>query len=384
MKNLKNFLYKNKLTCCVLTICFILFLVAYFFVRPESSETILSGDYAQYENGTVIQVLSDTTIKDEIAENADRGEQMLLVEVTSGQYKGEILQVYNFVGPLYGVALQPGDSCTMTVNTYESGDVTATVYEYNRTIPIIIVISLFFITTILVGGKSGIKSLLGLVITILTIFFILFPALMKGAPTILTTTLVCAYVALVSLIIIGGIQKKTICAFLGTTSGMLLALFFAIFAQWLLKISGLRMADVEPLLQLRQTGTPIGLKGLLSAGVIISALGAVMDVAMSISSSLQEVHDANPSLNEKDLWKSGMNIGRDMVGTMTNTLILAFLGSGLVLILYIYSLGLSKYQFLSSSYLAIEVISGISSSIGVILSVPLTAIISAYAYGKKK
>ncbi len=384
MKNLKNFLYKNKLTCCVLTICFILFLVAYFFVRPESSETILSGDYAQYENGTVIQVLSDTTIKDEIAENADRGEQMLLVEVTSGQYKGEILQVYNFVGPLYGVALQPGDSCTMTVNTYESGDVTATVYEYNRTIPIIIVISLFFITTILVGGKGGIKSLLGLVITILTIFFILFPALMKGAPTILTTTLVCAYVALVSLVIIGGIQKKTICAFLGTTSGMLLALFFAIFAQWLLKISGLRMADVEPLLQLRQTGTPIGLKGLLSAGVIISALGAVMDVAMSISSSLQEVHDANPSLNEKDLWKSGMNIGRDMVGTMTNTLILAFLGSGLVLILYIYSLGLSKYQFLSSSYLAIEVISGISSSIGVILSVPLTAIISAYAYGKKK
>ena len=112
-------------------------------------------------------------------------------------------------------------------------------------------------------------------------------------------------------------------------------------------------------------------------GVVISALGAVMDVTMGIASSLSEVHDANPGLTRRELFRSGMNIGRDMVGTMTNTLILAFLGSGFTLILYLYSLGLAPHQLLSSAYLSIEVVSGISSSIGVILSIPLTALVSA-------
>ena len=108
-----------------------------------------------------------------------------------------------------------------------------------------------------------------------------------------------------------------------------------------------------------------------------------MDVTMGISSSLFEVSAANPQLGQKELFRSGMNIGRDMVGTMTNTLILAFLGSSFVLILYLYSIGLSTHQLLSSAYLSIEVISGISSSIGVILSIPITAFITAKALAKK-
>jgi uncharacterized membrane protein len=155
-------------------------------------------------------------------------------------------------------------------------------------------------------------------------------------------------------------------------------MIFGLLAQALTKVNGLRISDVEPLLQLRQSGTDIGLKGLLVAGIIISALGAVMDVAMSISSSLEEVHAANPSLGVKDLFRSGMNIGRDMVGTMTNTLILAFLGSGFTLIIYLYSLGLSFYQLFPSAYVSIEVISGIASSIGMILAISLTTLISSY------
>lgn len=102
-----------------------------------------------------------------------------------------------------------------------------------------------------------------------------------------------------------------------------------------------------------------------------------MDVAMSISSALEEVHQANPSLSSKQLFRSGMNIGQDMVGTMTNTLILAFLGSGFVLTIYLYSLGLSFYQLFPSAYVSIEIISGIASSIGMILAIPLTAMISS-------
>ena len=125
---------------------------------------------------------------------------------------------------------------------------------------------------------------------------------------------------------------------------MALAMLFGLLSQQLLHLDGLRATDAEALLQLRQTGTPVHIRGLLVAGVIISALGAVMDVAMSISSALSELKTVNPELTTRGLWKSGMNIGRDMVGTMTNTLILAILGSSTVLILYMYSLSLSWHQ----------------------------------------
>ena len=375
-----DWLRGNRAALIVLLAALVIFLAVRAIVAPEKAAPNTAGDYVEYDNGKVLQILSDSTERDETSDGAFRGEQMMLVQVTTGQYKGETLQVYNYVGPLYGAPLKAGDRCTLTVSTYANGDVNATVYEYNRAAPLVIVAALFLIVTVLVGGRTGAKSLVGLIFTVLCVFFLLFPALMKGAPTLLSTFLVCVYVAAVSFVILGGVQKKTVCALLGTVAGMALALVFALLAQRLLRINGLRGADVEPLLQLRQTGTPIRLRGLLAAGVILSALGAVMDVAMSLSSALSEVHAADPALDRRALFRSGMNIGRDMVGTMTNTLILAFLGGGLTLTLYIYTLGLSAHQLLSSAYLSVEVMTAVSSSIGVILSVPITALICSRAY----
>ena len=378
-----DWLRGNRAALIVLLAALVIFLAVRAIVAPEKAAPNTAGDYVEYDNGKVLQILSDSTERDETSDGAFRGEQMMLVQVTTGQYKGETLQVYNYVGPLYGAPLKAGDRCTLTVSTYANGDVNATVYEYNRAAPLVIVAALFLIVTVLVGGRTGAKSLVGLIFTVLCVFFLLFPALMKGAPTLLSTFLLCVYVAAVSFVILGGVQKKTVCALLGTVAGMALALVFALLAQRLLRINGLRGADVEPLLQLRQTGTPIRLRGLLAAGVILSALGAVMDVAMSLSSALSEVHAADPALGRRALFRSGMNIGRDMVVTMTNTLILAFLGGGLTLTLYIYTLGLSAHQLLSSAYLSVEVMTAVSSSIGVILSVPITALISAWAYARK-
>ena len=379
---MKDWLKHNRAVVIVLVIAAILFALARMAFAPKTETAELTGDYAEYENAVVVQVLSDSTEADETADGGYRGEQLLLAEVKTGQYAGETMQVYNYVSPLYGVPLKVGDGCTLTISTYENGDVSATVYEYNRTTPVLIVLGLFLLITVLVGGKTGAKSLVGLLFTVAGVFLLLFPALMKGAPTLPTTFLLCVFVSAVSFAVLGGVEKKTVCAWLGTVAGMALALVFALISQKLLRIDGLRSADVEPLLQLRQTGTPIGLRGLLAAGVILSSLGAVMDVAMSLSSALAEVRAADPTMGFKALFRSGMNIGRDMVGTMTNTLILAFLGSGLVLTLYIYSLGLSPHMLMSSAYLSWELVGGISSSVGVILSVPITAAIASRMYGK--
>ena len=381
---MKDWLKRNRAAVIVLVIAALIFVLARMAFAPKTETQDVSGDYAEYENAVVTQILSDDTKADESADGGYRGEQLLLAEIKTGQYTGETMQVYNYVSPLYGVPLKVGDGCTLVISTYENGDVNATVYEYNRTTAVWIVLGLFLAITVLVGGKTGAKSLIGLIFTVAGVFWLLFPALMKGAPTLPTTFLLCVYVAAVSFAVLGGVEKKTVCAWLGTVAGMALALVFALLSQKLLRIDGLRSADVEPLLQLRQTGTPIGLRGLLAAGVILSSLGAVMDVAMSLSSALAEVHAADRTMDVRALFRSGMNIGRDMVGTMTNTLILAFLGSGLVLTLYLYSLGLSPHMLMSSAYLSWELVGGISSSVGVILSVPITAVIAAWAYGKTK
>lgn len=377
-------LRENKWTCIVLAAALAVLLAARLLAAPVPVQSDEPENRADYESASVDQILSDSTEKDPASDNGYRGEQLLLVTVRSGDYKGQQMQVYNYVGPLYGGPLKVGDRATVLISTYSDGTVNATVYEFDRLLPLCIVLVLFIAAAVAVGGRTGVKSLVALAVTLVCLFGVLLPSLMKGANTLLMTFIVCAYVAVVSLTIVGGVRKKTVCAMLGAVAGTALALLFGLLAQGLTRIDGLRIDDVEPLLQLRQTGTPIGLRGLLVGGIVISALGAVMDVTMGIASSLSEVHAANPELSRRELFRSGMNIGRDMVGTMTNTLILAFLGSGFTLILYLYSLGLSPRQLLSSSYVSLEVVSGVASSVGVILSIPLTALITAEVFTREK
>ena len=357
-----------------------LFVVAH----PKTEPGPQAAEYMEYENAVVEQILTDSTETDPVSENHYRGNQNLIVRVKTGQYAGQQMMADNTVGPIYGTPMAVGDRVTVGLSTYADGTVRCYVYEYDRSPGLLLVLAAFLIVTVLVGGKVGIKSLLSLGLTVAALIFILLPLLLLGWPTIPTTFLISVLVTAATFVILGGVDKKTVCACLGTLAGIALATAFGLLAQSWLRIDGYRQEYAEALLQLRQTEeSMIGITGLVTAGVIVSALGAVMDVAMSISSAIRELTRVNPDLTARDLMKSGMNIGRDMVGTMPNTLILAILGSGLTLVVYIYSLGLQPWQLLSSSYMSLEAISAVASSIGVMLAVPLTAAICAFTFGKK-
>ena len=352
--------------------------------HPKTEPAPGAAEYMEYENAVVEQILSDSTEADPVSEGHFRGSQSLIVRVKTGRYAGQQMLADNTVGPIYGTPMAVGDGVTVGLSTYADGTVRCYVYEYNRFPGLLLVAAAFLLVTVLVGGRVGLKSLLSLGLTVAALIFILLPLLLAGWPTIPTTFLISVLVTAATFVILGGVDKKTVCACLGTLAGIALATLFGLAAQHLLRMDGYRQEYAEALLQLRQTGeSAIGITGLVTAGVIVSALGAVMDVAMSISSAIRELTRVNPELTAKDLFKSGMNIGRDMVGTMTNTLILAILGSGLTLVVYIYSLGLQPWQLLSSAYMSLEAISAVASSIGVMLSVPLTAAICAVSFGKR-
>jgi uncharacterized membrane protein len=183
------------------------------------------------------------------------------------------------------------------------------------------------------------------------------------------TTIVC-------LILLDGINTKTIAAMIGTILGTLLAGGFSFIAGILAHITGFNTGEAEALL-LIASNTKLTIRGLLVASILISSLGAVMDIAVSIASAIDELHKVKPKLKSKDLFNSGMNIGKDMMGTMANTLILAFTGSSLNLLLIIFSYGIPFYQLINTDLIAIEVLKAIGSSIGIILTVPIVAFVSS-------
>ena len=382
---------REKSSIIVLSIAAAIFLAALFFIY---SGDILHGagdiftsktdEMIEYERATVVKITNEDKKADEVETDAFKGEQDLQVIIKTGRYKNETMEANNYFGPLYGVPVEENDSVILAVKTHPDGTRSANVYEYNRIPALFCLLLVFFAVIIIVGRLTGLKSLIGLIFTVICLFAILIPLLLKGAPTILTTFITCAFIALVCFTILGGVHRKSISAFLGTVSGAFLAMVLGVAVQHIAKIDGLRLDDAEALLQMKAYGLTMGVKGLLVAGIIISALGAVMDIAMSISSALEEIHSANPSLKRNELFKSGMNIGRDMAGTMTNTLILAFLGSEFTLTIFLYARGLTFYHLYGSAFVSIETISGLASSIGMIMAIPLTALISSALISREK
>ena len=375
----------------VLLLCGLIFFAAYQEALKTPStprSSVQSG--VIYEKAKVIAITGGAYQGDQNMEDVPVGKQELTAELISGDYKGQRFSLTNNLSYLYGTVLKEGDTITVAFSLTDGKVENVVLQDYDRTVPLAVIVLLFLLVTILVGGKVGAKSLLGLGLTILCVFVILIPLLLDGWPTLPTVLALCAFVTVITFVVLGGVNRKTVCAILGTIMGVALAMAFGKFACWLLRIDGYKMyvavPTVEPLLQLRQTQDPahaLRLADLLVGGILLAALGAVNDVAMSISSAMNELIAVNPSLTRRQLFKSGMNIGRDMVGTMTNTLILALVGGSFAMIIYYTSMEPSWVQLMSTTFLSVEMVQALASSIGVILAVPFSVVIGMLLFGMR-
>ena len=384
--------FAGALSAFILILCAFVFLWAYGKAQKTESiaqSTVISG--VQYEKGTVLSIDDSQYQGQQAVEDVPVGKQIVTVEITSGEHKGEQYQLTNNLSYLYGTVLKEGDGVTVSFSLSDGEIDSIVLQDYDRTTVLVIVVVAFLVITILVGGKVGAKSLLGLGLTILCVFSVLIPLLLGGSPTIPTILATCAFVTVVEFVILGGVNKKTICAILGTMSGVAFAALFGQIACSLTRVNGFQMyvanPEIEALLQIKQGQDPfysLQIGDLLVGGILLAALGAVNDVAMSISSAMNELMAVNPNLTRKELFKSGMNIGRDMVGTMTNTLILALVGSALVLMIYLSSLEPSFTQLMSTAFLSVEMVQAVASSVGVILAVPMSVLIGMLLFGRRQ
>ncbi|MCP4138362.1 MAG: YibE/F family protein [bacterium] len=285
-----------------------------------------------------------------------------------------------------GMEFRVGD--TYFIGIQKSGDDTTTeyvsIYDIDNTPGLIFVVVLMVLAIIAVGRVKGLASLAALVVTILLFFLVLIPQTLKGRPPLPIAVIISIVSIIITLPIIAGFKLKTLAAILGASGGIIIASLLAVLTGYIMHLSGI--VTNEMLTVFYVSDVNIDLRGLVLSGMIIAALGAVMDICISISSSTTEIFNANPGISEKDAFKSVLNIGTDILGSMVNTLILAYVGSSLSMILTIamkLQPDMPFLMLLNFNPVLNEIVKSAIGSIGMFICIPATAFIAVKLHKRK-
>jgi len=336
-----------------------------------------------FEEAKVTRIVDQTLEEDHVIPGMQIGKQSLEIEVLTGKYKGNTYETVNLLSRGHNVYATEGLHVIVGLREVDDGSVNAWVYNHKREGYIYLLIGLFFTLLLIFGGMKGLHAALSLVFTGIMIVFVMIPLIFKGNNPMIVSIACTSIIAIISFILIGGFERKTTAAIAGTLIGITMAGILSYVFGNLVNLSGMNMDKGEQLIYIAQD-YQIQIHGLMFASILIASLGAVMDVSMSIASSMQEIFTTRPNISRKDLLKSGLVVGRDIMGTMANTLILAFAGGSLSLILLIWGYQMQYRQMINMPFISIEIIQGLSGSIGIILTVPFTALVSAWLIEKKK
>lgn len=300
------------------------------------------------------------------------------VKITDGPFKGRIIETIHYYGhnPAYDFKVLAGDDVILSLDVADHVLKEAFISDIARDRHLKYLLVIFIGSILLIGARQGIKTILSLTVTGWAVVKILLPAILAGKDPLLITVLVCSGITIITHMLITGFTRKSLAAISGTVTGIVIGGVLARYVIIATRISGLSSEESRLFFYSYAEGK-LDFTGLLFAGIVLGSLGAVMDVAMSIASSINEIHRANPELTFQALVRSGLNVGRDIIGTMSNTLILAYTGSALPLMLLVLANDIPYLKFINLDMIATEIIRALSGSIGLFLAVPFTALVSA-------
>lgn len=382
LKNIPQKRWTEIGICAVLVLLVLVWALALEVTEPDREAT--AAQKRQFAVARVTDVLEDNAEAQEWTEGRRIGQQYLEVEILTGPWKGEVLETINYLTIYTNVDAKVGTKIIVRLDLDDSGaPYVISVPNYNRTPVLVGLLAVFALLLVVIGRKKGLMALLGLVYTLACVWFILIPMILRGADPVLTAITIVALTTAASLILLTGLSKKTLCATLGCIGGVAAAGLFATLCGTISPLNGFNLTEAEELV-LRASDRGVRISGLFVSGILIASLGAVMDVAMSISSACWELKELNPELSRGAMFRSGMNIGRDAMGTMANTLILAFAGSSLNVLILFQVYDYPMIQIFNADSIAIELIRGVAGSIGIILTVPLVAFLSARIMGRSR
>ena len=310
--------------------------------------------------------------------------QYVTVRIDSGNRKGEVVEVENSLSDhqYYDIIVEKGQKVVLMLEEYEDGSFKTYISDYYRANYLGYLLVLFALLVIAIGRIKGVKALVSLAITVAAVLFVMLPLMLKGWNPILVSVITAVVVTIVTMVLVAGFNHKTMSAILGTSFGVIIAGVIAFYVGNKASLSGLSAEEATMLMYIPQ-GIEFNFRQLLFAGIIMGSLGAAMDIGISISSSIEEIHKANPRLSRRRLFRSGMNVGKDVMGTMVNTLILAYTGTSIPMLLLFMAYETELSKVFNLDVIATEVVRSLSGSIGLILTIPITALFASH-YSKEQ
>lgn len=312
-------------------------------------------------------------IDSELNNDYTQAKQNATIKIIKGNDKNKVIKIENILSgnPNYDINLKKGMKVVLHVEK-NSNNIIYSIENIHRSGVLILLSSIFGILLLYVGRKKGLYSLVAIILTTLLITNLLTPMILIGLNPVISTLIICLLSTSLTIYLVGGLNRKSTSAILGCTMSLIIASLLSLFS---VKLASLTGFSDEYSLFLFAAHPQLDFIGIIISAMILATLGAVMDVAMSIASTINEIHTIDNTQSIKDLFKCGMNVGRDIIGTMANTLILVYIGGSLPLILLTSNIDLQK--FFNLNQIVTEISAAIIGSCAIIICVPITAIVAA-------
>lgn len=305
------------------------------------------------------------------------------LKVESGKKKDQVVKaIFDDFTASKIRTVQPGDHVIVSSGS-DNPNVKYQFHDYVRSDAMIELVVIFFIAIIMYAGLKGVSTVISLILTTAAIFLVLLPAILSRYNVYLWGSLVALFIIIMTLLLVHGPNKKSLCSGLGIVLGLIVSVIIMFFSSQFMFFSGLGSEEIFFLAQSTQDN-PLDFAAIQYTMILIGALGAVMDVAMSVSSSLYELKQQKPNVTRKELLKSGYEVGKDINGTMANTLILAYMASGFISIISVVMFNFDLYSTLNRESFIFEIFQPIIGSFGILAALPLTTLICALIYSHEK
>ncbi len=344
---------------------------------------ILQGDM----EGDIIKAKVERIVERQVDEYTLAGEATLTnttitftATALQGEEKGQTVYGVQAIDSMFAMQqkeVRAGDVILIQHHNDSQYGAEYMLMEFVRTDGLWILGIVLMVFLIIFGRMQGVNTIISLLLTVLSLFAVLVPAALAGQNLYAWSLGLCVFIIVMTLLVVYGINQKSICAAIGCFSGVLVCAALVLIMDRVLGLTG--VVDEEAM-YLTMLQNPVDLKAIIFASIVVGAVGAIMDVAMSIASSLQEIHVKAPNETWRGLVGSGITIGRDMMGTMANTLVLAYIGSSFSTTLLLVSYSDSLTELMNREVIIVEILQALVGSFGILLTIPLASIVCACLY----
>jgi uncharacterized membrane protein len=354
-------------------------LIIIFFVPLALNAQELPKNTDEYVRAEVVEVLEEGNKAEEFG---NQPYQKVRAEIEEGDYVSktvELEQGYDFSITEHSL-VDVGDKVVL-IGLDQGEGREFFIIDHYRLPAVALGFLLFFALVVWVGGKKGVGSIIGLVISLAIIAGFIMPRIIAGDSPLFISLVGASFIAIISITVAHGFERRTAVALVGTVLTLAIAVGLAWFYVLLTKLSGMGSENAY-YLQVGELAN-LDLRGLLLGGIIIGALGVLDDVTTSQTAAVEEIYKADPSVSPKELYKRSMSVGREHIASLVNTLALAYVGAAFPLFLLIASNDSQPLWVMFNGQLVIEeVVRTLVGSFALVLAVPITTVIAIWRFHK--